>query len=176
MKTKSLLGITLGLAVISSGFYYIANEFISANETSLALLSGTKFYVPGEEFNVQVLLTTKEYVYGVDAFIEYDKTVLEVVEVPVGDSVFDDYPGSFKGDGVVAFSAGIKGGGEPFNGLGTVGAVTFKGISEGETVLKIRHEKGSTVDSNVAGLGGVDLLDSVKELRLVITNDVPKGK
>jgi hypothetical protein len=100
MKTKSLLGVVLGLAIISSGFYYIASEFISADKTTLSLLSPTSFYKPGDVFDVQVLLTTKQEVYGVDAFINYDPAFLEVVEVPVGDSVFDDYPGSFKGNGV----------------------------------------------------------------------------
>jgi hypothetical protein len=175
MKTKSLLGVVLGLAIISSGFYYIASEFISADKTTLSLLSPTSYYKPGDVFDVQVLLTTKQEVYGVDAFINYDPAFLEVVEVPVGDSVFDDYPGSFKGNGVVAFSAGIRGGGEPFSGLGTVGAVRFKTLQEGKTSLTIQHELGNTRDSNVATAEG-DILESVKGLDLTISSTTAKGK
>jgi hypothetical protein len=174
MKTKSLLGITLGLAIISSGFYYIANEFISAKETSL-WLQGPSLVKPEDVFDVQVLLVTKQEVYGVDVFIDYDPTLLEVVDVPVGDSVFDDYPGSFPGPDFVAFSAGIKGGGEPFSGLGTVGAVRFKALEEGNTTLSIRHVKGNTADSNVATPEG-DILDSVRGLDLTISSTTPKGK
>lgn len=188
MKTKSLLGVLLGLAIISSGFYYIANEFISADKTTLSLLSPTSYYKPGDVFNVQVLLTTKEDVAGVDAFINYDPEFLEVVEVPVGDSVFDDYPGSIIRRGFVykngeivvnfvAFSAGIKGGGMPFSGLGTVGAVSFKALKEGTTTLTIIHTPGDSRDSNVASASTTqDILEGVKGLDLTISSTTPKGK
>lgn len=176
MKTKSLLGIILGLAIISSGFYYIANEFISADKTTLSLLSPTSYYKPGDVFDVQVLLITKQEVDGVDVFLNYDPTLLEVVAFPVGDSVFDDYLiGPATPPGLVSFSAGTKPLGEKFSGLGTVGAITFKALVEGQASLSLQYEAGNTRDSNVV-VGGSDILESVKGLDLTISSTTPKGK
>lgn len=176
MKTKSLLGVVLGVGVLTAGFFYISKDLISTNETTLSLLSNVAYPKPGEEFNVQVLLTTKQQVDGVDVFLTYNPSLVEVVDFPVGDSVFDEYiVGPQTPDGLVAFSVGTKPLGEKVSGLGTVGAVTFRALDEGQASFQIEHEAGNTRDSNVA-VAGDDILEGVKGVNITISSTTPRGK
>lgn len=182
--TKVLIG---ALAVVATIF--ISTTYLESIKTTLGLVTDKSTYQLGEDIPVSVVVVTQTFpskieTSGVDAFVEYDPTFLELQAtgsatssnavtrfLKDSPSVFSQFAGAAflqKGTSTVfAFSALISGGGEKFSGVGTVGVLHFKAKKEGQTTIKIEHDR-STVAVEDATVGAKDELDEVYDLTINI--------
>jgi len=118
----------------------------------------------GEEFEVELTLDTKGVATsGTDVIINYDPTVVEVLNVRPG-LLYQKYPLNEvdAGGGKIGFS-GVTEPPKTFAGRGTLAYLKLKPLKAGTATLTIQFEKGGTTDSNVvqAESEGKDTLDKV---------------
>ena len=118
----------------------------------------------GEEFEVELTLDTKGVATsGTDVIINYDPTVVEVLNVRPG-LLYQKYP--LNEVDAVGGKIGFSGIAEPpktFAGSGTLAYLKLKALKAETATLNIQFEKGVTTDSNVvqAASNGKDILDRV---------------
>lgn len=168
---------------------FISATYLKTSKTTLGLVTDKSTYQLGEDIPVSVVLVTQTLpteieTSGVDAFVEYDPAFLELRNtgsatsssavtrfLKDSPSVFDNFAGGAflqKGTSTVfAFSALISGGSEKFSGVGTVGVLHFKALKEGQTTIKIEHDR-STVAVEDATVGAKDALDEAYDLTINI--------
>ena len=118
----------------------------------------------GEEFEVELILDTKSVkTSGTDVIINYDPTVVEVLNVRPG-LLYQKYPLNEvdAASGKIGFS-GIATSPKAFSGKGTLAYLKLKPLKAGVATLGIEFTKDVTTDSNVvqAGSGGKDVLEKV---------------
>lgn len=160
--------------------------FDSLQEVSFSLLLDKPFYQSqykvGDNINALVVLDAPlRKVSGVDVFLEYDPTYLEVKEINQDQKIdalrylntefseFKIFP-YFKLDeerGHIIFSALTEPLKEFVGTNGKIAEITFKVLKKGNTEIKFRFKKNSSLDSNVASYGK-DALNSVRNLKLSI--------
>lgn len=118
----------------------------------------------GESFDVELLLDTKGIeTSGTDVIINYDPTVIEVLNVRPG-LLYQKYPlNEVDAAGGKIGLSGIAVPPKPFSGKGTLAYLKLKALKKGAATLSIEFTKAQTTDSNVvqAGSGGKDVLDKV---------------
>jgi hypothetical protein len=156
-------------------------------KASLSLTSTKTSYSVGDEILVSVNVSTNADTAGVDVFLEYDQTLLELVknnaQAPSGknvaavylaqntESVYGDIPQAqlkeIGGKNVLAFSSLAKPQ-QYFKGSGVVTVLRFKALRAGSVTIKILSTPGQTGnDSNVA-YKGADILKETKNITLII--------
>ncbi len=118
----------------------------------------------GEEFEVELTLDAKGTgTSGTDVIVDYDPTVIEVLNVRPG-LLYQKYP--LNEVDAVSGKIGFSGVNEPpktFSAKGTLAYLRLRGLKAGTATLAIEFTKGETTDSNVVQVGGVgkDVLDKV---------------
>ncbi|MEK9154727.1 MAG: cohesin domain-containing protein [Patescibacteria group bacterium] len=158
----------------------------SSKRVVLSLIPEKPFYQEnykiGDTINVVVALDAPlKKVGGVDVFLQYDPSFLELREgnssgpdsvlryLNTEFSAFDIFP-YFKVDeemGKIIFSALSRPLREFVGTNGRIATLSFQALEEGETEIKIDFTENSTFDSNVSSLGR-DILDGVRNLKLII--------
>lgn len=142
---------------------------------SLAL-EGPSLVGVGEQFEVEIILTTPAKTDAADVVINYDPKLLELV--PAGaspaqtGSIYSEYPVNLHEAAVgrisVSGAAGVE---SEFSGEGNFASLTFKAKTAGKTQVTIEFTNGSGSDSNVVdSKSGNDILGEVSNLEITISN------
>lgn len=156
---------TLGLKLV------IDSKPVLAAEPSLTFSSATKSAAVGENFNVDVILSTVgQGVVGAGAQITFDPAVVSVVSIEPG-TIFGDYPlASFdNSSGKISISGIASSSRKLFTGLGVFASITFQGKALGTGSVQFVYEPGSTTDSNIAvTYGSGDILGEVGTLEIAV--------
>ena len=133
-------------------------------EATLSLDPAQGNFRLGEVFEVVVQMDTKgEPAVGIDAIVNYDPNILEVVEITPG-TLFTTYfrKGENKEKQKIYLNAAIFTKAEkPFVGQGVFGTIKFRSIKSGKTTLSFEYIPRATGDSNVTTAGGLDFLTEV---------------
>jgi len=148
---KIVYGLPIGLLLFLTSF--VQAQTVSPH---LSLTPATKSEVLGDSFEVSVNVDTGGKSIGsVDAIIEYDQTLLEVVSVSEG-LFFPTVTSTTATLGTIKIY-GIANTGAPKTGAGILATITFKGKSAGTALVSFTCQSGSTVDSNI-NEGTVDVI------------------
>jgi len=108
-------------------------------------------------FNVTVSIDTGgELTSGVDAIIEYDSLILEVVSVSEGTfyptiTTFNNTAGKIEIYGVADSAS-------PKSGTGTLATITFRGKAAGTATVNFLCQTSSTSDSNINSTNNEDII------------------
>ncbi len=96
---------------------------------------------------------------GADAFMSYNPNEIEMLDILPG-GMYKSYPGKIIRNGDIFITAFSENG--FFSGSGMLARLVFKskpGVKS--TTISFKYSPGSTVDSNVAGRGADDILNTV---------------
>ncbi|MDD3531936.1 MAG: cohesin domain-containing protein [Candidatus Shapirobacteria bacterium] len=162
MKAKSLLvGCQYNVAAFFGLFLLLLiNPFPSLAQTSsphLSLSPTVKEVNAGVNFNVTVSVDTGgQQVNGVDAVVQYDSSLLEVVSVSEG-TFFPTITTITTTLGKVEIY-GVADTGSPKTGTGTMATITFKGKASGTAAVNFICQSGSTNDSNINSASDTDII------------------
>jgi len=149
--------IVYGLPISLLLFLFLIS-FVQAQTVSphLSFTPATKSEVLGDSFEVSVNVDTGGKSIGsVDAIIEYDQSLLEVVSVSEG-LFFPTVTSVTATPGTIKIY-GIADAGAPKTGTGILATITFKGKSAGTALVDFTCQSGSTTDSNI-NEGSVDVI------------------
>jgi len=133
-------------------------SFVQAQTVSphLSLTPATGSEVLGDSFEVSVNVDTGGKSIGsVDAIIEYDQNLLEVVSISEG-LFFPTVTSTTATPGTIKIY-GIADTGAPKTGTGILATITFEGDDEGTALVSFTCQSGSTADSNI-NEGSVDVI------------------
>lgn len=144
-------------------------------DTVISLTSPVSSVKTGQNFLVNINVSTQQMTDGTDVIINYDPKILSVEASgsagPVKTSnMYDEYPlnkvdqstGTITVSGVNTKSTGVV-------PSGVLGTINFKAKKAGQTQVTLDYTKGSTTDSNVIGYKtATDLLTKVQNLDLEI--------
>jgi hypothetical protein len=167
-----LIATTVLVTIAGVTFFQVQQPPVT--ETTLSLVSGNKQYAIGETIPVSVVLNLADIVTpsGADIKIEYDNSILELGDV-VHESVFTltlpIRPVVNGTSTIFGFSPILMPDEEPVTGLKKLSTVNFTPIANGTTTIKFVFTPNASDDTNVA-YQGVDALNSVRDLTLVITD------
>lgn len=138
----------------------LANPFPSWAQTSsphLSLSPTVKEVNTGVNFNVTVSIDTGgQQVSGVDAIVQYDSSLLEVVSVSEG-TFFPTITTITTTLGKVEIY-GVADTGSPKTGTGTLATITFKGKAPGTAAVSFVCQTSSTSDSNINSASDTDII------------------
>lgn len=141
-------------------FLLLINPSASLAQTSsphLSLTPTVKEVNTGINFNVTVSVDTGgQQVSGVDAVVQYDSSLLEVVSVSEG-TFFPTITTITTTLGKVEIY-GVADTGSPKTGTGTLATITFKGKAPGTAAVSFVCQSGSTSDSNVNSTSDTDVI------------------
>jgi hypothetical protein len=143
----------------------------NAYAASLSVSPGNITITNGQEFQINVVLDTQSAaIVAVDAIIEYDPAMIEIVSISQG-SIFSAYPVKTFANGEIRISALDSTFSSPYNGTGTLATITARGLQVGTTNFNFVFSSGSTTDSNVVEEGtSSDLLGETSGLVLGINS------
>ncbi|KUK84088.1 MAG: hypothetical protein XD98_0177 [Microgenomates bacterium 39_6] len=146
--------------LVLSLFLVLLLPFTSFAQTSsphLSLSPTVKEVNTGVNFNVTVSVDTGgQQVSGVDAIVEYDSSLLEVVNVSEG-TFFPTITTITTTLGKVEIY-GIADAGALKSGTGTLATITFRGKTAGTAAVSFACQTGSTNDSNINSTGDKDII------------------
>ncbi|MGI6278808.1 MAG: cohesin domain-containing protein [Patescibacteria group bacterium] len=148
------------VVLVLSLFLFLFLPFASFAQTSsphLSLSPTVKEVNAGVNFNVTVSVDTGgQQVSGVDAIVEYDSSLLEVVSVSEG-AFFPTITTITTTLGKVEIY-GIADTGTPKSGTGTLATITFQGKTAGTAAVSFTCQAGSTNDSNINSAEDEDVI------------------
>lgn len=154
-------------------FLFIIPLLLTTNAyaASLSVSPGNITVTNGQEFQINVVLNTEGAdIVAVDAVIDYDPAMIEIVSITQG-SIFSAYPVKTFANGEIRISALDSTFSSPYNGSGTLATVRARGLQVGTTNFNFVFTSGSTTDSNVVEEGtSSDLLDQTSGLVLGINS------
>lgn len=148
------------LSAVLLAFFVLAGQ-VEAAALQLSPPGGT--YTVNQAFNVNINLSlSSETIDGVDAILNFNRSILEVTGITTG-SLFVDYPTStYDNDTGKITVAGLASSTNPLTSGGTVATITFKAKAAGTGTVTFDFTSGSGTDSNVAEhTTGNDILESV---------------
>jgi hypothetical protein len=141
-------------------FLLLVSPSASLAQTSsphLSLTPTVKEVNTGINFNVTVSVDTGgQQVSGVDAVVQYDSSLLEVVSVSEG-TFFPTITTITTTLGKVEIY-GVADTGSPKTGTGTLATITFKGKAPGTAAVSFVCQSGSTSDSNINSTSDTDVI------------------
>ena len=143
---------------ISLLLFLFLTSFVQAQTVNphFSLTPATKSEVLGDSFEISVNVDTGgKSVGSVDAVIEYDQSLLEVVSVSEG-LFFPTVTSTTATSGEIKIY-GIADTGVPKTGTGILATITFKGKSTGTALVSFTCQSGLTTDSNI-NEGSVDVI------------------
>lgn len=149
------------------------NTESSQRQASLTLKTASNQVVANETFVVDINLNTKnEEVDGVTLYINFDQTLLQVVDPqPLrGLDIFPLVLTNEQENGRIIYRAVANPTGPFFKGEGQVASVTFKAKRAGSAQIKVDFNPGSTTETNIAShnVPGTDILNNVQDLKIEI--------
>ena len=172
-KKEKIVSVIL-IVLIIAGIFYLAYTFTSttkqatnldktqpANVVGLSLLPASGTYKVNQEFDVKIMVNTGGVsIDGVDAILQYDPTVLEVVDkneklsgVQIATTeLFPQYLGNKIDAGTIMISGLVDLGGGSFknNSAQSMAVITFKALAAApNTEVKFQFTPKSTTDSNM---------------------------
>lgn len=166
---------------VSDGGLGTGNNLVGANVTptpkvsaKLSVIGPTVPVKSGDSFDVSFKIDSPVSTDGSDLIIKYDPKVLDVIPGPSGPmKIGTYYPGSATNGidvpGVIAVSLIIDPGAKASVGAGTLGTVTFKAKTAGNTQISLDFVSGKTNESNITSSEtGKDILDRVENLNLIV--------
>ncbi len=148
---------------------------------SLGLSPSSQSVNVGDTFTVVVALDTQgASVDGVDLrYLNYNQNLLQLQDANSNTAGVQIAPGSLMpmtlantadvNAGKITFSQVTAGGGNKYQGSGTLATLTFKALAAGTADIFFSHGSGVTTDSNVAA-GGKDVLTAVVNGSYAINN------
>ncbi len=141
-------------------FLLLINPSASLAQNSsphLSLTPTVKEVNAGINFNVTVSVDTGgQQASGVDAVVQYDSSLLEVVSVSEG-TFFPTITTITTTLGKVEIY-GVADTGSPKTGTGTLATITFKGKAPGTAAVSFVCQSGSTSDSNINSTSDTDVI------------------
>jgi hypothetical protein len=141
-------------------FLLLINPSASLAQTSsphLSLTPTVKEVNTGINFNVTVSVDTGgQQASGVDAVVQYDSSLLEIVSVSEG-TFFPTITTITTTLGKVEIY-GVADTGSPKTGTGTLATITFKGKAPGTAAVSFVCQSGSTSDSNINSTSDTDVI------------------
>lgn len=141
-------------------FLLLINPSASLAQTSsphLSLTPTVKEVNTGINFNVTVSVDTGgQQASGVDAVVQYDSSLLEVVSVSEG-TFFPTITTITTTLGKVEIY-GVADTGSPKTGTGTLATITFKGKAPGTAAVSFVCQSDSTSDSNINSTSDTDVI------------------
>lgn len=175
--TKVLRYILQGSAAL--GVLLAAPAFAQAATMSLSPSSGS--HAASSTFEVKILLDTGgATTAGADANIQFDPSVLQVVDANSGTSGTQVLPGTLYSQtsfnsvdnttGLIDFSGAKTSSSGGYKGSGTLATITFQAVkATSSTPVTFKFTSGETTDSNVSDADGKDLLTAVTDGAYTIT-------
>ena len=129
-----------------------------ANAQSMMLVASAKAVGIDEEFTLDVRVEATD-LFGVSFDLQYDGSLLEVMDVAQGDLLGDDIV-FFKmaGDGNLSIAASRKAGTEGVSGSGILATITFKGIRKGSADVTFHRDTLSLLRQDGGSVEGFDHL------------------
>jgi len=157
-----------------------------AYPASISLLAQTPppFSVTvGDTFEIEIWISTGDLpTVGVDAILNYDPSLLEVIRIAENPDLYPEFPQKEISAGTIKIS-GYSTQAPFFSGYGKLAAISFKALSGGTAVLGLDYQgQGVTTDSNVSFFsptpvdtdnGPRDLLGTAYGLEVYIEEPVP---
>ena len=141
-------------------FLLLINPSASLAQTSsphLSLTPTVKEVNAGINFNVTVSVDTGgQQASGVDAVVQYDSSLLEVVSVSEG--TFSPTITTITTTLGKVEIYGVADTGSPKTGTGTLATITFKGKAPGTAAVSFVCQSGSTSDSNINSTSDTDVI------------------
>lgn len=130
----------------------------TANAQSIMLVPSAKAVGMDEEFTLDVRIEATD-LFGVSFDLQYDGSLLEVIDVAQGDLLGSDIV-FFKmaGDGILSIAASRKAGAEGVSGSGVFATITFKGIRKGTTDITFHRDTLSLLRQDGGLIEGFDHL------------------
>jgi len=144
-------------------FWFLVFGAKGANAAYFSLEPKTQTSSTGAAFDVKLEINTEgEQTTSADVVLLFDKDVLEVTGVTPADF----YPQNFKNiaEGKVYIGGAVESPTEYKSGEDTLATITFKGKTEGTTVVRFDCTPGKTSDSNISKNDdtATDILDCTK--------------
>jgi len=129
-----------------------------ANAQSMMLVASAKAVGIDEEFTLDVRVEATD-LFGASFDLQYDGSLLEVMDVAQGDLLGDDIV-FFKmaGDGNLSIAASRKAGTEGVSGSGILATITFKGIRKGSADVTFHRDTLSLLRQDGGSVEGFDHL------------------
>lgn len=150
----------LPVFVLSGLFFLMLPYPLFAASGSLSVFPRDLKIVNGAEFRVTVVMDTGgEKSAGTDVIMRFDPNKLELLDI-VPAQAYSTYIGKTinNADGQAAIS-GIIQPGESVSGSHIFAALIFKAEKEGKADISFDVTPGGRNDSNIASLGGIELLE-----------------
>lgn len=116
----------------------------------------------GQEFTVDVLISSGTPSVGADVKIDYDDRVIEVVSIDVGEA-YDLLPAKSAKDGTIILMGIMEREGGLFLGTERIATLHLKTIDAGDTSLNVQFNDGGTTDSNITSIEVKDTLEKVDQ-------------
>jgi len=158
---SALLSIGLFCLLLSSMPSFAASP-------SFSIFPGSSNHKVGESFSVSVRLDTGGLrSSGADMIIGYNEELLRVDAINYG-SLYNQYINS-SSPGQINLSA-ISFPPSDFQGVGTYTTISLTTLKEGSATLRLQFLPGSSTDSNISCLNGNDILSSVQNATVNISN------
>lgn len=180
-----VVGLALVLGVAFTSFRKPAETTISADApvgTARLTLDPAKASAKvGDEVSFQVKLDTNEDPsVGIDLLVKYDPSLLEPVDADGQAAGVQIKPGTgydfvavntvTTAKGLINYSAAQQPTSDPVEVAGTtVATLTFKTKAAGRAAINFVSQPGNSRDTNVAAVGGRDLLNQVSGAVLTIS-------
>lgn len=136
-------------------------SFGAKNNSKIILSPSFQQMGIGEEFTVDVLISSDTPSVGADVKINYDARVIEVVSIDIGEA-YDLLPVKSAKDGIIILTGLMERESGLFFGIERIATLNLKTIDAGDTSLNVQFNEGDTTDSNITSievkdtLGGVD--------------------
>ena len=160
------------------GFFFIPSLVLAA---SFSVLPSTGAHKTGETFSVTVYLNTEgKEALAADLELLYPSDLLEVIDANTTVAGIQITPGTLMSQnqlntvsgGRIRFAQIAPIGEKLVNTVpGTLATIMFRAIKSGTAPVTVEFTLGDTRDSNIAALGGIDLLSSVTNATFTLTGD-----
>jgi hypothetical protein len=147
-----------------AGLFFASAHPVTGQETTLRLEPDTLELAPGDEGTLEIRVENVEQLAGVELHLTFDPVLLEVtdqnaaedgVQIAHGDFLSPDFVAqniTQVDEGVIDYAIACMPVDKAVNGSGTLARVTFRALSEGETIVDIRgfllaDPEGQTIEA-----------------------------
>jgi|GEM_PF-3807771 len=169
LKKLILTSLIVTVLLVSSLFSKAA---FAKDENEIILDPSYKELHMGDEFKVDVLISTKSKLIGADVKMTFDPTILQVKGIDNG-KAFKLVPLKMVKEGTILIT-GLAEGTNRFSGKATLATIRFKAKDAGDTKLKIAFSPPSTTNSNLTMDKANDILTKVTSAHFVIGTPVQR--
>ena len=145
------------LLVVAAGWFFSFGPNL-AHAQSIMLVPSAKAVGMDEEFTLDVRVEATD-LFGVSFELQYDVSLLEVMDVSQGDFLGNDIVFfEMAGGGNLSIAASRKAGTEGVSGSGILATITFKGIRKGTADVTFHRDTLSLLRQDGSSVEGFDYL------------------